>query len=82
VDDDNWVMVVDLADCEVLGASRVIVGFDSDDLTCYEEADAQPKEIAAGRAVRVPPQWRRRRHFISARHPGRGHPGRVFLTVG
>jgi hypothetical protein len=52
VDDDNWVMVVDLADREVLGASRVIVGFDSDDLTCDEETDAPPKEVAAGRAVR------------------------------
>jgi len=50
--DDNWVMVVDLEDSEVLGSSRVIVGFDGVELVCEAEADASPAEVAAGGSVR------------------------------
>ena len=52
VDDDNWVMVVDLEDREMLGTSRVIVGFDGVDLVCEEEADVSPEEVVAGGSVR------------------------------
>ena len=52
VADGNWVMVVELEDREVLGTSRVIVGFDGVDLVCEEEADVSLEEVASGGSVR------------------------------
>jgi hypothetical protein len=50
--DDNWVAVVDLDDREVLGASRVMVGFNRDELTCEYGGDAAPDDVVIGSAVR------------------------------
>lgn len=51
--DDNWVAVVDLNDREVLGASRVIVGFNGDELTCDDDsAETSPEAVAIGSGVR------------------------------
>lgn len=50
--DDSWVAVVDLDDRDVLGASRVIVGFDGDELTCEDGGDGSPDDVAIGTAVR------------------------------
>lgn len=52
--DDNWVVLVDLDDREVLGTSRVSVGFNGDELTC-EEGGGDPRPWFLKSNVAKPP---------------------------
>lgn len=80
--DDNWVMAVDLDDREVLGGSRVIVGFHGADLMCEEETDVSPDEVATGGSLGFLRVGDNADASSPPGYPGRGHPGWVSVTGG
>jgi len=78
--DDNWGAVVDLNDREVLGASRVIVGFNGDELTCDDDSADTSRSRRNRNRRSVPPTRRWRRHLLPTSHPRRRPAGRVRVT--